>query len=100
MLRELMIKQHVGVVTGLTAWGTIARHRVFETGNPKCYLFCLLDPDGNDTTIHNPVRKADLKPAVRRALAYGCSFTSAAANAKLAQLGPAARSNALSITGV
>ena len=86
MLRELMVKQHVGVVTGLSAWGTVTRHRVFETGDPKYYLFCLLDPNGCDAGLHHSVRKTDLKTNVRRALRHGCSFTSAAANEKLSKL--------------
>lgn len=43
-----------------------SRFRVFTTGDPKYYLFALLDPNGMDWGIHLPVRKTNLKPHVAR----------------------------------
>lgn len=36
------------------------KFRVFETGDQRYYMFCLLAPDGSDSGIHNPVRKTRL----------------------------------------
>ena len=38
---------------------------VFHVGDPKYFLFCLLDSDGCDCGIHIPVKKMDLKKEVR-----------------------------------
>jgi len=64
--QELMVKQYVAVVQG-----TWSKLMVFETGNPRYYLFSQLDPDGCQTGLQWPVLKADLKPDIRRALAHG-----------------------------
>lgn len=69
-IRRMMVKQHVGVVRG--QWSDF---RVFETGDPKFYLFCQMDPNGCDTGLHIPTRKTELQPEAKRALARGCSYT-------------------------
>lgn len=61
--RELMVKQFVGDLH--TPRGVF---RVFETGDEKFYLFDPLDPFGCSGCIGFPVRKTDLKPAIRRLL--------------------------------
>lgn len=63
---ELGVKQYVAVVA--SQW---CRWMVFETGNPRYYLFSQLDPAGCATGLQVPVRKADLQADVRRALAHG-----------------------------
>lgn len=63
---RMMIKQFVGELKG-----RFCRFRVFETGNPKYYLFCALDPHGCDHGLHIPIKKTDLKYEVRRALKGG-----------------------------
>jgi hypothetical protein len=60
---EMQVKQFVAEVNG--AFGS--RWRVFNTGDARYYLFVLVqNPD-----ISKPVRKTDLQPDVRRALAHG-----------------------------
>lgn len=60
---ELQVKQYVAEVNG--AFGS--RWRVFTTGDAAYYLFVLVqNPD-----ISKPVRKTDLQPQVRSALANG-----------------------------
>ena len=59
MDRAYQIKQYVAVVKSPT---TGCRFRIFETGDPKFYLFDLLDRYDCSTTIQFPVRKADLVP--------------------------------------
>lgn len=63
---EMMVKQYVGRIHG--AW---CEFQVFETGDPKFYLFDPLDRQGCSTCMQFPVKKADLKPEVRRALKGG-----------------------------
>jgi hypothetical protein len=60
------VKQYVAVVRG--AFG---RFTVFETGDAKFYLFDQMDQHGCSTTLQFPVRKIDLQPEIRRALAHG-----------------------------
>lgn len=62
------VKQYVAVVKSRE---TGCQFRVFETGDPKFYLFDLLDEYDCSTTIQFPVRKADLNPEIRRALRHG-----------------------------
>lgn len=62
-----MVKQYVAVVRNARG----RRLRVFKTGDEKFYLF---DPlDEHDCSLCNafPVRKADLRPDIRRALSHG-----------------------------
>jgi hypothetical protein len=59
-------KQFVAIVQG--RWNKLA---VFETGDPDYYLFVVLDPQGNMTSIHIPTPKKDLRPEVARALKAG-----------------------------
>lgn len=66
MRPELQVKQFVATVQG-----RFSRFRVFETGDPKVYLFSQIDPKGCDTGLQVPVRKADLQPDVRAALRHG-----------------------------
>lgn len=64
---NLQCKQYVAVVMGRFG----IRFRVYTTGDDKFYLF---DPlDAQDCSMCNalPVRKSDLKPDIRRALAHG-----------------------------
>jgi hypothetical protein len=62
----LMVKQFVAVVQG-----PFCKMMVFETGDPSRYLFSQLDPGGCQTGLQWPVRKADLRPDIRSALAHG-----------------------------
>lgn len=64
---EMMVKQYVAVVRSST--GT--RFRVFETGNPKFYLFDPLDEHDCSLCMQFPVLKKELRPDIRRALAHG-----------------------------
>ncbi len=64
------VKQYVGEVEG-----SLARFRVFKTGDERWYLFCTLDRHGCDVGMHFPVRKTELHPEVKRALAHGYSFS-------------------------
>ena len=66
MRPELQVKQYVAVVHG-----RFCRFMVFRTGSDRHYLFAQLDPTGCQTGLTVPVRKADLQPEVRRALAAG-----------------------------
>lgn len=52
MRPELQVKQFVATVQG-----RFSRFRVFETGDPKVYLFSQIDPKGCDTGLQVPVRK-------------------------------------------
>jgi len=63
MAPELMARQFVAEVNG--AFGS--RWRVFTTGNERYYLFVL----AQNPAIGKPVRKLDLQPRVRSALAHG-----------------------------
>ena len=62
-LPECQVMKYVAELNG--AFGF--RFRVFTTGSSAHYLFsCIQNPD-----IQFPVRKADLRPEVRSALAHG-----------------------------
>jgi len=52
------VKKHIGVITNPSNGLSF---RVFTTGDPAYVLFCLLDPNGCDTTIHFPIARKDLK---------------------------------------
>jgi hypothetical protein len=62
----MQVKQYVAEVKGPWCW-----FQVFETGDPKYYLFQQLDPNRCATELQFPVRKSELVPAVRSALAHG-----------------------------
>ncbi len=63
MAPEIMVRQFVAEVNG--AFGS--RWCVFTTGDDRYYMFVLTqNPD-----ISKPVRKSDLRPDVRSALAHG-----------------------------
>lgn len=64
------VKQYVGVVEG--DW---CRFMVFTTGDAKFYLFSQLDDHDCVIGLQFPVRKTDLHPEVKRALAHGYSFS-------------------------
>jgi len=64
----LQVKQYVAVLRSPT---TGVRFRVFQTGDPKFYLFDTLDEFGCSTTLQFPVLKKDLLPQYRRALSHG-----------------------------
>ena len=66
MDRRYQVKQYVAVVR--SRW---CRFRVFATGDARWYLFDQLDEHGCSTTLQFPVKKSDLKPEIRRALAHG-----------------------------
>lgn len=66
MDRSVQVKQYVAELQGL-----FCRFRVFESGEPGFYLFDVLDPSGCSSTIQFPVRKSELHPDVRSALAHG-----------------------------
>lgn len=70
MAPEMQVKQYVGEVTNLRG----ITFRVLLTGSARHYLFCLLGPDGCDTTVHVPVLKSELATPVKRALANGMSY--------------------------
>lgn len=63
---ELMVVKYVGEVHG--DWSSF---QVFTTGQPGTYLFDQLDPWSCSTGLQIPVRAADLRPDVRRALRAG-----------------------------
>ena len=65
---ELQTKQHVAVVKNSRG----NRFRVFETGDPKFYLFSTIAPDGTEGGLQFPVRKTDLRDDIRKMLRYGC----------------------------
>ena len=66
--KEMMVKQHVAVVRN----GRGARFRVFETGNPRVYLFSTIAPDGTEGGLQFPVLKANLRDDIRKMLRHGC----------------------------
>lgn len=72
MNAAFQVKQYVG---RLRSESTGARFNVFETGDPRFYLFDLLDAVGCSTCLQFPVRKAELKPKYRRALRHGWGNT-------------------------
>lgn len=63
---EIQIKQYVAVVRG--RW---CRFMVFRTGDDRFYLFSALDRHGCQTGLQFPVRRSELRPDLRRALAHG-----------------------------
>jgi hypothetical protein len=65
---ELQVKQFVAEVEG--AHGT--RWRVFTTGSDQFYLFSCVQ----NSRLSVPVRKCDLQPQVRSALAHGWGHAS------------------------
>jgi len=65
--RAYMVKQCVAVIRNQRG----QRFRVFETGDEKYYLFDPLTPDDCSGCVQFPVRKADLRPDLRRALRNG-----------------------------
>lgn len=73
MDRRYMVKQYVGRVQGKRAC-----FQVFESGDPKYYLFDPLDRDGCSLCNQFPILKKDLKDDVRRALRHGCDYIRAA----------------------
>jgi hypothetical protein len=67
MDRRYQVKQYVAVVRSRTGM----RFRVFETGDAQWYLFDPLSADDCSLCNQFPVRKKDLRPDIRRALAHG-----------------------------
>jgi hypothetical protein len=65
---EMQVKQYVAVIKNSRG----RRFRVFETGDPKFYLFSTIAPDGTEGGLQFPVLKKNLRPDIRRALARGC----------------------------
>lgn len=66
MRAELQVKQYVAELQG-----PFCRFRVFETADPRFYLFDVLDPSGCSTTVQFPVAKKELRADVRSALRHG-----------------------------
>lgn len=66
--QELGVKQYVTIIQNPR---TGTKFMVFETGNPKYYLFQQLDPQGFATQLQIPVLKTELKPEYRKALKHG-----------------------------
>ena len=64
------VKQYVGVCEG-----DHCRFMVFETGDSRFYLFSQLDDHDCATGLMFPVRKTELHPEAKRALAHGWSFS-------------------------
>jgi hypothetical protein len=67
MDRAYMVKQYVAVVKSRMG----QRFRVFETGDPKYYLFDPLDANDCSGCIQFPVLKANLRADIRRMLRHG-----------------------------
>ena len=68
MNRAYMVQQYVAVVQN--RWGT--KFMVFQTGDPKFYLFCPLSPEGTMSDFQFPVRKTELRREIRSMLNHGC----------------------------
>lgn len=67
--RALQVKQHVAVIRSPQ---TGQRFAVFETGDPRSYLFCQLYPGTlTQTGLSFPVAKRDIVQPYRSALAHG-----------------------------
>jgi len=64
---EMQVKHYVAVVKNSRG----SRFRVFETGNPKFYLFSTIAPDGREGDMQFPILKANLRADIRQALAHG-----------------------------
>jgi len=75
---ELMVVKYVAEVHG--DWSSF---RVFTTGRPDTYLFDQIDRWGCSTGLQVPIRSADLRPDLRRALRAGRGWTTAAGAARL-----------------
>jgi hypothetical protein len=73
MDRRMMVKQYVAEVWSRSDLAPQfgQKWRVFCTGDDKFYLFQAIDRNGCATGLDVPVRKADLRPEVRRMLAHG-----------------------------
>jgi hypothetical protein len=69
------VKHYIGEVTD--AHGQT--FTVLESGNPKFYVFTPHSSPGVMSTMQIPVRKTDLKPEIRKALAHGMSYRQAPA---------------------
>ena len=68
MAPEMQVKQFVAEVNGLPGF----RFRVFTTGSDAHYLFVEVDRGHlRREPLQFPVRKSDLRPGVRSALAHG-----------------------------
>lgn len=63
--RALMVKQFVACVAN----GRGEKFLVFRTGDDTRYLFRPVGPGSTLSTLSFPVRKADLRPEIRRMLA-------------------------------
>jgi hypothetical protein len=63
----MQVKQYIAVVQNERGM----RFMVFATKDPKSYLFAQLDESGCATGLQIPVRKADLQPNIKSALAHG-----------------------------
>lgn len=61
------VKQYVAEIANRRG----QRFRVFETGDPKFYLFDPLTPDGCSGCVQFPVRKTDLRREIRSVLRNG-----------------------------
>ena len=55
MQQEMMVKRYICEIPG-----PHCRFRVYETGNPKFYLFCVIDVYGCDHGLHYPIQKSNL----------------------------------------
>ena len=64
------VKQFVARVQG--RW---SRYNVFATGDAKYYLLDPIDKSGCSLCNAFPILKADLRPALRRALSHGYGNT-------------------------
>lgn len=67
MDRRMMVKQYVAVVRG--RW---CKFMVFQTGDPRFYLFCPLSPEGYLSDFQIPVRKTELRREIASMLNHGC----------------------------
>jgi hypothetical protein len=65
---NMMPKQYVAVVQN----GDGKKFMVFETRDPRFYLFSTISKDGIQGGIQFPVRKSDLRDDIRRMLRNGC----------------------------
>jgi hypothetical protein len=65
---DMMTKRYVAVVQN--SFGE--KFMVFETGDPRFYLFSTVSKDGCQGGIQFPVRKSDLRDDIRLMLRNGC----------------------------
>lgn len=78
-----MVMQYLGEIYTMTPWGTPSQFRVFRCGDDKWLLFDPIDSYGCSILQQFPVKRADLKPHVRRtfrANVAGGVYTTAARN--------------------